>query len=135
MANAVTFDYCPDLAGTIELPADRGPFTSSGLILFQRQLLPTDPIGTHTLTLTNVVVGSRIAIRSQDHTTTLYEQLASSSTMVIALPVYAPGSPLNDWLVDIRKASAAPFYQRYKTLMTVSIGSTSHYVNQLPDQR
>ena len=49
------------------LGAGRGknaPFAfavSSGTFAF-----PTDPVGNHSLTLTNVVVGSRIAIRNAD---------------------------------------------------------------------
>lgn len=97
--------------------------------------LPDDPIGAHTLTVTNVVVGSRIAIRDQAKTTVFYDQIAAAPTVVIPLSVYASGSPLNDWLIDIRKASAAPFYQRYKTLMTAAPGASSLYINQLPDQR
>lgn len=96
--------------------------------------LPTDPIGTHTLTLTNVVVGSRVAIRDQAGTTTLYDQIASSSTVVIPLSVYAGGSSLNNWCIRVRKASAAPFYQPYETLMTATVGSSSIYVSQIPDE-
>lgn len=103
---------------------------SSGTFAF-----PTDPIGTHTLTLTNVVVGSRIAIRDQANTTTLYDQLAAGSTVVITLSVYAGGSALNNWRIDIRQGSNFPYYQRYKTFMTATPGASSLFINQLPDQR
>lgn len=96
---------------------------------------PSDPIGTFSLTLTNVVVGSRIAIRDQAKTTVKYDQIASAGTVEITLPVYSSGAPLNDWLIDIRKGSAAPYYQRYKTLLTATVGASSLYINQLPDQR
>lgn len=87
----------------------------------------------HVLTLDNVVVGSRIVIRNQAKTVTHYNEIATSSTVSITVTVY--GDARDNWLVDVRKASAAPFYQRYKTLMTVAAGTSSHYVNQLPDQR
>lgn len=96
--------------------------------------LPTDAIGTHELTLTNVVVGSRVAIRDQANTTTLHDQIAATSTVVITLPVYSVGSPVNDWRIKVRKASAAPFYQPYETLMTAMVGSSSIYVSQIPDE-
>lgn len=95
---------------------------------------PTDPIGTHALTLLNVVVGSRILIRDQADTSTFYDQIAAASNPVIPLSVYASGSPLNDCRIRIRKASAAPFYQPYETLATLYTNASSIYVNQLPDQ-
>lgn len=96
--------------------------------------LPTDPIGTHTLTLTNVVVGSRIAIRDQANTTTLYDQIAAASTVVIPLQVYAAGSSLNDWHIKVRKASSGTTYRPYETLMTATVGASSIYVSQQPDE-
>ena len=101
--------------------------------VFCIQRLPTEPIGSHTLTLTNIVIGSRIAIRDQANTTTLYDQIAAASTVTIPLPVYSLGSPLNDWRIKIRQATNAPYYQPYETLTTVAVGSSSIYVSQLPD--
>lgn len=96
--------------------------------------LPTDPIGAHTLTLTNVVVGSRIAIRDQANTTTRYDQIAATSTIVIPLSVYSAGSSLNDWRIKVRKASTGTTYVPYETLMTATVGSSSIYVSQIPDE-
>ncbi len=93
----------------------------------------TDAIGTHTLTLTNVAVGSRVTIRDQSNTTELYNALAASSTVPITLQVYAGGSSLNNWSIRIRKSSAAPKYLPYETLMTATVGSSSIYVSQIPD--
>ena len=100
---------------------------------FQYKRLPTEAVGSHTLTLTNVVIGSRIAIRDQADTTTLYDQVAATSTVGISLSVYSAGSPLNDWRIKIRKASETPYYQPYETLMTANVGNSSIYVSQLPD--
>lgn len=127
---------CFPSASLTFIPAGRGVITPSPAGLSMGAfLLPTDPISIHSLTLLNVVVGSRICIRDQAKTEVKYDQLAASGAVSITLPVYASGSPLNDWMIDIRKGSAAPFYQRYKTFMSVTSGSSSHYVNQLPDQR
>lgn len=112
----------------------RGRMVSAGGLALGAARLPTDPIGSHTLTLTNVVVDSRILIRDQADTTTLYDQIAATSTVVIPLSVYSSGSQLNDCRIRIRKASAAPFYQPYETLATLYTNASSIYVNQLPDQ-
>lgn len=95
--------------------------------------LPTDPIGTHTLTLNNVVVGSRVFIQDQDKTVTHYNQIAGASTVVIPLSVYAGGSALNNWIIKVRKSSAAPKQLPYETLMTATPGSSSIFVSQVPD--
>ena len=86
---------------------------------------------THTLTLTNVVVGSRVFIRDQANTTTHYDQIAAGPTVEITVTVY--GDARDNWRIKIRKASAAPYYQAYETLMTAAAGSSSIYVNQLPN--
>lgn len=96
--------------------------------------LPSDAIGTCVLTLTNVVIGSRINIRDQLGTITFYDDLAAASTVVISLDVYSAGSALNNWRVKVRKASSSPYYQPYETLMTASVGSTSIYVYQITDE-
>jgi hypothetical protein len=96
--------------------------------------LPADPVGIHTLTLTNVVVGSRVFIQDQDKTVTHYDQIAAASTVVIPLEIYGIGSPLNDWLIKVRKASSGTTYIPYETLMTATLGSSSIYVSQIPDE-
>ncbi len=96
--------------------------------------LPSDAIGTCVLTLTNVVIGSRINIRDQLGTITFYDDLAAASTVVISLDVYSAGSALNNWRVKVRKASSSPYYQPYETLMTAIAGATSIYVYQIPDE-
>lgn len=113
----------------------RGKYDNSSGEFVSRQSLPDDPSGTHILTLTNVIIGSRIAIRDQANTTTLYDQIAATSSVDIPLDVYAPGSPLNNWRIDIRQGSNFPYYQRYKTFMTATPGASSLFINQLPDQR
>ena len=88
---------------------------------------------THTLTLTNVVVDSRILIESQDGATQHYNAVAAASTLVIPITVY--GDSRDQWRIKIRKASASPYFQAWSTLMTAAAGASSIYVNQLPDQR
>lgn len=114
--------------------AERGRLNHIGLASVERQSLPTDPQGVHTLTLNNVVVGSRVHIEDQGGTTTRYDQIAASATVVIPLQAYANGSPQNNWRIRVRKASTAPYYQPYETLMTATVGSSSIYVSQNPDE-
>ena len=87
---------------------------------------------THTLTLTNVVVGSSILIRDQGDTTTHYSGTAASSTVEIAVTVY--GSALDNWLIKVRKASASPTYIPWETQMTATDGASTIYVSQISDE-
>lgn len=86
----------------------------------------------HALTLTNVVVGSRVFIRDQADTTTHFDQIAASSTVAATVTVY--GDSRDNWIVKVRKGNASPFYLPYETLMTASEGSSSIYVSQIPDE-
>lgn len=124
----------PAMATMVSYPTNRGQWSNAGLVSLSKQSLPNDPIGFHTMTLQNVVIGSRINIRDQDGTTTLYDQIATLSEVTISLQVYAAGSPLNNWRIKIRKASASPYYQPYETLMTSFVGNSSIYVSQIPDE-
>ncbi len=115
------------------IPDTRGRWLSSRGAISSRQSLPTDPIGTFALTLTNVVTGSSIQIESQDGSTTLHNSTAAGATVNITLQAYAAGSPLNNLRVKVRKGSAAPYYQPYETLTTAVVGAQSIYVSQIPD--
>ena len=96
-------------------------------------LRPTDPLGVFTLTLTNVVVGSRVNVSLQVAGTTLYDDLAAASTVVITLSGYTAGSANNDLRIKVRKGSAAPYYKPYETLATVPVRIQLIYVSQIPD--
>ena len=106
-----------------------------GLCVSSVAALPTDPIGTFTLTLTNVVTGSALQVESQVAGTTLYNGTAASSSPVIVLSTYAGGgsNDLNNLRIKIRKGSAAPYYKPFETLTTAFVGSQSIYCAQIPD--
>ena len=116
------------------LGTTNGRYELHGGVAVSRQSLPTDPIGTFTLTLTNVIIGSAIQIESQDGTTTLYNGTAASSSPVLSLSAYAAGSALNSLRIKVRKGSASPYYQPYETLTTAFVGSQSIYIAQIPEQ-
>lgn len=86
----------------------------------------------HELTLTNVVVGSRVFVEDQAGTVVHFDEVAAASTVVIAQTVY--GDSRDNWRIKVRKASASPYYLPYETLMTATAGASSIYVSQLPDE-
>ena len=118
--------------------------------------LPSDVvIGSHSLTLINIVNDSHVWIGTQIGSTTIwnkawgtqdyaYEESSvtydgvgvnydSQYDSVIVLPVYKFGSALNDWRIRIRKSTEEPYYRPYETLMTATAGSSSIYISQIPD--
>ena len=97
------------------------------------QLLPTDPIGLFALTLTNVVIGSRVHVEKQDDGTSFYDDVATSSTVSVSLSAYGAGSAYNDLRIKVRKGSATT-YKPWETLATAIVGSQSIYVSQIPDE-
>lgn len=111
----------------------RGPITLTAGAALWEQLRPTDPIGTFELTLTNVVIGSRVHVEKQSDGTSYYDQVAAATTVVINLSAYAPGSANNDLRIKVRKGSAATYYKPYETLATAIVGEQSIYVSQIPD--
>ena len=96
--------------------------------------LATDSIGNFTLTLNNVVIGSRIHIETQGDGTTLHDSVADSADETIVLSAYASGSPYNDLRIKVRKASSGTTYQPWETLATAVVSSNSIYVSQIPDE-
>lgn len=86
----------------------------------------------HTLTLDNVIVGSRILIESQNGLTQHYNDVAATSTVDVTIQVY--GDARDNWRIRIRKASASPYYRPWNTLMTAEAGESSIYVEQQPDE-
>lgn len=154
MSNVMYFDSVVSLGGTLEYPSTRGRFNVNHLVSLSRQLLSTDPVGTTTITLTNVSEGSNISIETQDGTTVRYQQqygtamtlydattLYDAATLydaqnnvAIPLDVYQAGSALNALRIKIRKGSASPYYLPYETQVTATTTPISIYVSQIPDE-
>lgn len=129
----VSVGQTPGWVGFVGLPAVRGRQYSAEGGFLSAARLSTDPLGTFTLTLTNVVVGSRVHVEKQSDGTTFNDQVAAASTVVISLSAYAPGNANNDLRIKVRKASSAPYYKPYETLTTALVGSQSIYVSQIAD--
>ena len=117
------------------ISASRGKMTTCpmGLSLGVARL-PTDPIGAFTLTLTNVVIGSRIHIETQGDGTTLHDSVADATDETISLSAYAAGSPYNALRIKVRKGTGSPTYKPFETLTTAIVGAQSIYVGQIPDE-
>jgi hypothetical protein len=103
-------------------------------VVLSRQRLATDSIGNFDLTLTNVVIGSRIHVEVASTGVTVTDLVADATTEVITIPAYVAGSASNDLKVKVRKASASPYYRPYDTQVTALVGSTSIYVLQQSDE-
>lgn len=99
-----------------------------------RARLPTEPIGTMMLTLTNVVPGSTYDVEVAGTGEPVMSGSAAASSVTLAVPVYQPGSASNDLRIKLRKASAAPYYQSYETQTTAAVGAQSIFINQLTDE-
>ncbi len=101
--------------------------------------LPTEPLGTMTLTLTNVVIGSRYRIERQVSgslatPTANAEGVAAGTTVAITLDYYVTGSANNDLKIKARKASSAPSYKPFETQTTIGAQDQSIFVGQIADE-
>ncbi len=123
----------PRIAGLADDEIGPRPVSGIGPIV-GRMRLPNDPIGTFTLTLTNVVVGSRVHVEKQSDGTSFYDELADASTVSIPLSVYSSGSAYNDLRIKVRKGSSGTTYKPWETQATAIVGSQSIYVSQIPDE-
>ena len=112
------------------LPSENQGFLNTTLSV---QRLPTETIGVFTLTLTNVVVGSRVHVEKQSDGTSFYDAIAVTSTVAISLSAYSAGSAYNDLRIKVRKGSTTPKYLPFETFATAVVGSVSVYVAQVPD--
>lgn len=112
----------------------RGKTVCYALQVLAEQLRPTDPIGTLTLTLTNIVIGSRIRIETQSTGALVEDRVADTTTEVFTVPVYASGSAGNDLRIKVRKATTGTAYIPWETLATAAPGAQSIYVAQISDE-
>ena len=133
MSAAFVMGEIPGGCAIYPVPATRGRQYSNEGGYLSAARLATDAIGTFLLTLTNVVVGSAIQVEDQLGTTTLYNGVAATTSPLITLNAYAPGSTLNDLRIKVRKGTSAPYYQPYETLSTAIAGAQSIFVSQTVD--
>lgn len=102
MANAIAFDGHAALASTFEWPTARGVFATAGLVKVSRQSLPTDPIGSATVTFSGVQAGTEIRVYLPDGTEAAGVEDCTADP-VLTWPVYAAGSPNNSVFITLLK--------------------------------
>jgi hypothetical protein len=125
----------PNQFGTTAYPASRGRFTTANGCAVGSQSLPTDQIGNYALTMTNMVPGSSYEIEPYAGGASIALGTADATGQVtLNIPVYPGGNSANTLRVKVRQGTVAPYYQPYETQVIASIGSSSLYINQLPDQ-
>jgi hypothetical protein len=95
---------------------------------------PTDPVGTFALTLTNIVIGSRIHIETQGAGVAVHGSVAATADVTINIPTYSYGNPSNALRIKVRKGTGTPTYKPFETLATANVGAQSIYVGQIPDE-
>lgn len=129
MGSAVFFSKVGYSMGAVSLPDIRGRSSVNHLVAFSRQSLPTDPIGTTTVTFDGVVAGSEIRVYDPD-----LNELAGvescTANHVLTWPVYAAGSPNNN--VQIKIINTA--YRIKDFPYTSKVGSQSIPVQMEPDK-
>lgn len=125
--------HVPCFASVFELYA-RGKSYPGNIASFARQVLPTDPQGSMTLSLTNVVTGSRYRIELLSDGSLLAEGTAGGSTLNIPLDYYTIGSPSNDVKIKVRKATSPTRYKPYETQATLAAGTVTVFIAQVSDE-
>lgn len=130
----MTVIFCPSIGvpAVARLVSDVPGLRTAGGFSVGRQRLPTESIGTFTLTLTNVVVGSAIRIETQAGALIEF-RTAASSTEVFSVPAFAGGNPSNDLRIKVRKGTSAPYYRPYETQTTAAVGAQTVFVSQIQD--
>lgn len=95
------------------------------------QLLPTDPIGTMTLTLQNISAGSAWRLEVLSTGSLVAAGNAPGGDIAQAVSVYQPNQTL---LLKVRKGTASPYYRPFETQVTIAAASASIFVSQIPDE-
>ena len=117
----------------VKLPNSDSNPVQPGVVI-GRLRLPTDPVGVCALTLTNIVIGSRIHIEAHGDGTALHDSVADTANETINLSTYAAGSPYNALRIKVRKGTGSPTYKPFEALATAIVGAQSIYVGQIPDE-
>lgn len=117
--------------GTVFDTKGRGKVSLHGAGPSWRQLLATDSPGNTSLTLQNVVSGSRYRVEDTNLSDALVtEGNASGGDIVLSVPYYT--SP-HTFRIKVRKGTSAPKYQPFEILSVVTSSGASVYVSQVAD--
>lgn len=96
--------------------------------------LPTDALGTFTLSMKNLVIGSRVRVETVNGGVELDSFVATAADHDRLLDRYASGSPFNDLRIKVRKASESPTYRPFESQAVAQLGVVTVYVFQESDE-
>ena len=113
------------------IPAQRGRSSSSPAGAIGVFRLPTDPLFYFSLTLENIVVGSRYRITRHSTGQELATGVASSSTEVISVPAFSSNMLM---AITVRNASGTPAYKIFDTAAYAAQAGSSAYILQQLDE-
>lgn len=105
-----------ELPGFARMQADDGSYYS--------------PAASYALTVGGVVAGSRILIRRTDTQAVIVNQTVSGTTFTYAY-TYSADIPVE---IILRKATASPFYQEWRTTTTLTASNNNQTANQQLDE-
>jgi hypothetical protein len=88
------------------------------------------PAASYTLTVNNIVSGSRILIRRTDTSAVIANQTVSGSSFAYSY-THTSDIPVE---IIVRKATSAPFYQEWRTTTTLAASNNSQTANQPSDE-
>jgi hypothetical protein len=91
---------------------------------------PTDALFSATLTLQNVVVGSRYRVTRASNGAELATGVAASPTVELTIPVYEANMQAD---IRVRNASGSPVYKPFETAATMTENGGSAYILQQID--
>jgi hypothetical protein len=87
------------------------------------------PAASYTLTVSNIVNNSRILVRRTDTLAVIANQAVTTGTFTYSY-VHTSDIPIE---IVVRKATASPYYQEWKTTTTLTNSNNSQTANQLSD--
>jgi len=93
--------------------------------------LPTEPISTTTLTLTNVVSGSAWRVEDTADDSQVDAGTASGSTVNASVPWFGTDRTLR---IKVRKGTASTYYKPFETQAVVGGSTVSVFISQIPDE-
>lgn len=132
MTSIAVFNACNPWVGCIaELPIARALWLVDGGAPIERQPLPTDAVGSMTLTLQNIAVGSAWRLEVLGTGATVATGTAPGGDIAQAVSVYQPNQGL---LLKVRKGTASPYYRPFDTQVTITPANVSIFVSQIPDE-
>ena len=106
----------------------------AGGIAYGMARFATDPTGTFTLRLKNLVVGSRVRVEVQTTGSLVDEFIVSSTDQDRSINLYASGNANNNLRIKVRQGSSSPTYRPFETYAQAQQGVVIAYISQESDE-